>query len=299
MGKSFFCNSGAEANEAALKLARKYFYRRQEGWKNQVVVFKDSFHGRTLATVTATGQAKYQEGFAPLPEGFAYAEFNNLDSVKEVINENTCAIMLEAVQGEGGINPVHPEFVQGLRQLCDEKHMLLIFDEVQCGMGRSGKFFAFENYGVKADIVTIAKSLAGGVPIGVMMATDEASSGFAPGDHGSTFGGNPLATAVACKVLDIIGDPAFLQQVQEKGQYLKDSLNSLGDDRITEVRGIGLILGMEFNTEVKELINLCMDKGLLLLSAGPKTIRFVPPLTINTTEINQGVAIIREALKEW
>lgn len=299
LGKAFFCNSGAEANEAAIKLARKYFYRRKEGYKNHIIVFRDSFHGRTLATVTATGQTKYQEGFAPLPEGFVYAEFNNLDSVKEAVTENTCAIMLEPVQGEGGIHPANLEFLRGLRKLCDQKELLLIFDEVQCGMGRTGKFFAFQNYGLKPDIVTMAKSLGGGIPIGAMLATDEAATGFAPGDHASTFGGNPLATSVACKVIDIISQPDFLKQVEEMGDYLKSCLGKLTDERIVGIRGRGLMLGMEFNTDIKELIQICLNKGLLLLGAGPRVLRFVPPLNVNTIEINQAVLILKEALQEW
>lgn len=298
LGKAFFCNSGAEANEAAIKLARKYFYRRQEGHKNHIIVFKESFHGRTLATVTATGQSKYHEGFAPLPEGFVYAEYNNLDSVKKMVNKNTCAIMLEPVQGEGGIHPADMDFLRGLRELCNKEELLLIFDEVQCGMGRTGKFFAFQSYGIKPDIVTMAKSLGGGIPIGAMLATDEAASGFAPGDHASTFGGNPLATAAACKVIDLISDPAFLKQVEESGRYLEESLSQITDDRIVGIRGRGLMVGMEFNIDVKELIGLCMDQGLLLLNAGPRVLRFVPPLNISKTEINQGVAILKEALKE-
>ena len=298
LGKAFFCNSGAEANEAAIKLARKYFYRRQESHKNHIIVFKESFHGRTLATVTATGQSKYQEGFAPLPEGFVYAEYNNRDSVKKMVTKNTCAIMLEPVQGEGGIHPADMDFLRGLRELCNKEELLLIFDEVQCGMGRTGKFFAFQSYGIKPDIVTMAKSLGGGIPIGAMLATDEAASGFAPGDHASTFGGNPLATAVACKVIDLISDPAFLKQVEESGRYLQESLSQIIDDRIVGIRGRGLMVGMEFNIDVKELIGLCMDQGLLLLNAGPRVLRFVPPLNISQTEINQGVAILKEALKE-
>jgi acetylornithine/N-succinyldiaminopimelate aminotransferase len=298
LGKAFFCNSGAEANEAAIKLARKYFYRRQQGHKNNIIVFKDSFHGRTLATVTATGQAKYQEGFAPLPQGFSYAQYNDLSSVAELVNEKTCAVMLEPVQGEGGIHPADMEFLRGIRKLCDDKELLLIFDEVQCGMGRTGRFFAFQTYGIKPDIVTMAKSLGGGIPIGAMLATNEAASGFAPGDHASTFGGNPLATAAACKAIDLISDPAFLRQVEESGAYLRQCLAAIGDTRIVDIRGRGLMLGLEFNIEVKELINLCMDKGLLLLNAGPRVLRFVPPLNINRTEINQAVAILKEALKE-
>lgn len=298
LGKAFFCNSGAEANEAAIKLARKYFYRRQAGHKNNIIVFKESFHGRTLATVTATGQTKYQEGFAPLPDGFVHAEYNNLASVKDMISDKTCAVMLEPVQGEGGIHPADMDFLRCLRTLCDENELLLIFDEVQCGMGRTGKFFAFQTYGIKPDIVTMAKSLGGGIPIGAMLASDEAAGGFAPGDHASTFGGNPLATAAACKAIDIISDPSFLQQVEESGRYLQECLNEISDKRITGIRGRGLMLGMEFNVDVKELITLCMEKGLLLLNAGPRVLRFVPPLNISTTEINHGVAILKEALKE-
>lgn len=299
LGKAFFCNSGAEANEAAIKLARKYFYRQKEGHKNHIIVFKESFHGRTLATVTATGQTKYQEGFAPLPAGFAYADYNDLASVEQLITENTCAIMVEPVQGEGGVHPADLDFLRGLRQLCDRQNLLLIFDEVQCGMGRTGKLFAYQNYGVIPDIVTMAKALGGGIPIGAMLASDQAAAGFAPGDHASTFGGNPLATAVAGKVVDIIADKEFLSRVNAMGEYLCEALKKIGDNRMVEIRGKGLMVGVEFNTDIKELINLCMNKGLLLIGAGPRVLRFVPPLTINEKEINQAAAILKEALKEW
>ncbi len=299
LDRAFFCNSGAEANEAAIKLARKYFYRRKEGQKKEIIVFKDSFHGRTLATLTATGQPKYQEGFAPLAGGFIYADFNDLASVEAAVNENTCAIMLEPVQGEGGIKPANLDFLKGIRKLCDQEGILLIYDEVQCGLGRTGKFFAFQNYGVSPDIITLAKGLGGGFPIGAMLATEEAAAGFAPGDHASTFGGNFLATAVAGKVVEIISDPAFLQKVGKNGAYLEESLQKISDPRILELRGQGLMLGMEFNTEIKKLVEICMQKGLLLLGAGPRILRFVPPLTINQTEINQGINILKEALTEW
>jgi predicted acetylornithine/succinylornithine family transaminase len=299
LGKAFFCNSGAEANEAAIKLARKYFYRQKECSKNHIIVFKESFHGRTLATVTATGQPKYQKGFAPLPAGFVYADYNNLESVEKAIDENTCAIMLEPIQGEGGIHPAELDFLRGLRKLCDEKNLLLIFDEVQCGMGRTGKLFAFQNYGIKPDILTLAKALGGGFPIGAMIATDKAATGFEPGDHASTFGGNPLATAVANKVVEIMADKEFLAHVNEMGDYLMESLRKIYDDRIIAIRGKGLMIGVEFEKEIKGLINICMDKGLLLIGAGPNILRFVPPLTINSQEINQAVSILKEALKEW
>lgn len=299
MGKAFFCNSGAEANEAAIKLVRKYFYRRKESHRNKIIVFNGSFHGRTLATVAATGQTKYQEGFAPLPEGFAYAEFNDLSSVEQLVDESTCAVMVEPIQGEGGIRPAELGFLKGLREICDQKGLLLVFDEVQCGMGRTGKFFAFQAYGVKPDVITLAKGLGGGFPVGAMLATDKAAGGFAPGDHASTFGGNPLAAAVANRVVDIITEEGFLDQVSKIGNYLFDSLKKVKDGRIVTVRGWGLMLGVEFKAEIKELVEICIQKGLLLVGAGPRVLRFVPPLTVNKSEIDQAVEIFREALKEW
>ncbi len=299
LGKAFFCNSGAEANEAAIKLTRKYFYRKQQAAKNEIIVFKESFHGRTLATVTATGQRKYQEGFAPLPEGFVYADYNDISSVEKLINENTAAIMLEAVQGEGGVHPAHQEFLLELRRICNREGILLIFDEVQCGIGRTGTFFAYQSYGVKPDIVTLAKGLGGGFPIGAMLATDEAATGFAPGDHASTFGGNPLGTAVANVLVETVSAPQFMENTKKLGEYLQESLNKIVDNRIIEVRGLGLMLGVEFNADIKELVQICMQKGLLLIGAGPRVMRFVPPLNINQKEIDQAVAIFKEALQEW
>lgn len=299
LGKVFFCNSGAEANEAAIKLARKYFYRQNEGHKNEIIVFKDSFHGRTLATLAATGQDKYHVGFAPLPEGFHYAEFNNLPSVEQLINENTCAIMVEPVQGEGGIKPAEHNFLRGLRQICDREGILLICDEVQCGMGRTGKLFAYQTYGVVPDIVTMAKGLGGGIPIGAMMANNKTASGFAPGDHACTFGGNPLSTAVGNKVMDIVTGEGFLDRVNDLGKYLTQALQGIKDSRIVNVRGRGLMLGIEFDSDIKDLVNICMQKGLLVLGAGNRVLRMVPPLTINETEINQAVNILKEALKDW
>jgi predicted acetylornithine/succinylornithine family transaminase len=299
LGKAFFCNSGAEANEAAIKLTRKYFYRKQVATKNQIIVFKESFHGRTLATVTATGQSKYQEGFAPLPEGFVYADYNDISSVEKLITEKTAAIMLEPVQGEGGVHPGHRKFLLELRQICNREGILLIFDEVQTGIGRTGTFFAYQSYGVNPDIVTLAKGLGGGFPIGAMLATDEVATGFAPGDHASTFGGNPLGTAVANKLVETVSAPQFVENTQKMGEYLQESLNKIIDSRIIEVRGLGLMLGVEFNAEIKELVQICMQKGLLLIGAGPRVVRFVPPLNINKKDINLAVAIFKEALQEW
>lgn len=299
LGKAFFCNSGAEANEAAIKLVRKYFFRQKEPQRNQIIVFKDSFHGRTLATLTATGQSKYQEGFAPLPEGFVYADYNDLVSVEKLINDQTAAIMLEPVQGEGGVNPADPVFLNSLRRICNREGILLVFDEVQCGVGRTGKFMACQSCGVLPDIVTMAKGLGGGFPIGAMLATDKAATGFLPGDHASTFGGNPLAAAVADKVVELVSAPVFLENVNKMGGYLRKSLEDIRDDRIVGVRGQGLMLGVEFKTPVKDLVQICMQNGLLLLGAGPHVLRFVPPLNINEKEINQAAGILKQALKEW
>ncbi len=299
LDRAFFCNSGAEANEAALKLARKYHYRRGQSQRHQFIVFNHSFHGRTLATVTATGQKKYQEGFAPLPAGFVYADFNDLESVRRLINDETAAILLEPVQGEGGINPGQPEFLTAIRSVCDQEDILLIFDEVQCGMGRTGAFLACQSYGVTPDIVTIAKGLGGGFPMGAMLASDRAASGFAPGDHASTFGGNPLATAVANYVVDVVSSPSFLENVESMGAYLRQGLNKIEDKRIMEVRGKGLMLGVEFDREIRDLVEICMKLGLLLIGAGPQVLRFVPPLNITAAEIDQALAILQAALKEW
>ena len=299
LGKAFFCNSGAEANEAAIKLVRKYFYRKKESERNQIIVFKESFHGRTLATLTATGQRKYQEGFAPLPDGFVYADYNDLMSVEKLINEKTAAIMLEPVQGEGGVHPADPVFLNSLRRICNREGILLVFDEVQCGIGRTGHFMAYQSPGVLPDIVTMAKGLGGGFPIGAMLAADKAATGFAPGDHASTFGGNPLAAAVADKVVELVSTPEFLENINKMGGYLRESLEDIRDERIVGVRGQGLMLGVEFNTPVKDLVRICMQNGLLLLGAGPNVMRFVPPLNINEKEVNQALGIFKQSLQEW
>ncbi len=299
LGKAFFCNSGAEANEAAIKLVRKYFYRKKEYDRYEIIVFKESFHGRTLATLTATGQSKYQEGFAPLPDGFVYADYNDLMSVEKLVSDKTAAIMIEPVQGEGGVHPADPIFLNGLRRICNREGILLVFDEVQCGISRSGHFMAYQAYGLKPDIVTLAKGLGGGFPIGAMLATNNAATGFAPGDHASTFGGNPLGTAVADKVVELVSAAGFLENVNKMGGYLQESLEQIKDERIVGVRGKGLMLGIEFNTPIKDLVPICIQNGLLLLGAGPQVMRFVPPLNINEKEVNQAVGIFKKALKEW
>ncbi|HPF43582.1 MAG TPA: aspartate aminotransferase family protein [Syntrophomonadaceae bacterium] len=299
MDKAFFCNSGAEANEAAIKLARKYFYGQNQSNKNEIITFKNSFHGRTLATVTATGQTKYQKGFAPLAPGFVYADYNDLPSVEAAVNENTAAILVEVIQGEGGVIPADISFLRGLRQLCDQNELLLIIDEVQTGVGRTGKFLACQLYGIKPDIVTLAKGLGGGIPIGACLAVDKVAAAFEPGNHASTFGGNPLVTAVACKVTEIVSKEGFLKQVEKMGDYLGEKLLALKDPRIVQFRSRGLIQGLEFEREVKDLVGICMKKGLLLVNAGPNVLRFVPPLTVNEIEINGAAAILKQALQEW
>ncbi|CFX05957.1 Aminotransferase class-III [Syntrophomonas zehnderi OL-4] len=298
LSQAFFCNSGAEANEAAIKLVRKYYYRQKEN-RSKIIVFNNSFHGRTLATLTATGQSKYQEGFAPLPEGFVYADFNDLMSVEKLIDEDTAAIMIEPIQGEGGVLPADPAFLAGLRHICNREGIFLVFDEVQCGVGRTGNFMAFQTYGISPDIVTMAKGLGGGFPIGAMLVNDKAASGFAPGDHASTFGGNPLATAVASQLVDIVSAPGFLENVNQMGGYLKQSLEQIKDERIVAVRSKGLMAGLEFHKPVNDLVRICMQNGLLLVGAGPQVLRFVPALNVNETEINQMVGLLKKSLKEW
>ena len=298
MEKVFFCNSGAEANEAALKLARKWGSGKN---KSTIISMLDSFHGRTYAAVTATGQKKYHQHFAPLPPGFVYAHFNDLDSVKALVDERTCAVIVEPIQGEGGIVPATKEFLHGLRDLCDTHELLLIYDEVQCGMGRSGKPFAHQLYGVKPDILTTAKALAGGVPAGAMLTQGEASDVFVPGDHASTFGGNALAARAIIYMCDTLQEKAFLSHVEAMGNYLRMKLEELKvqfSDLITAVRGVGLINGIALTIPPKEVVAKCFEKKLLLASAGSNVVRFVPPLIITEKEIDAAVKILQESLSE-
>ena len=298
MEKVFFCNSGAEANEAALKLARKWGSGKN---KSTIISMLDSFHGRTYAAVTATGQKKYHQHFAPLPPGFVYAHFNDLDSVKALVDERTCAVIVEPIQGEGGIVPATKEFLHGLRDLCDTHDLLLIYDEVQCGMGRSGKPFAHQLYGVKPDILTTAKALAGGVPAGAMLTQGEASDVFVPGDHASTFGGNALAARAIIYMCDTLQEKAFLSHVEAMGNYLRMKLEELKvqfPNLITAVRGVGLINGIALTIPPKEVVAKCFEKKLLLASAGSNVVRFVPPLIITEKEIDAAVKILQESLSE-
>ncbi|ATW27238.1 acetylornithine transaminase [Candidatus Formimonas warabiya] len=295
--KVFFCNSGAEANEGALKLARKYAKKHLGEDKYEIITMKKSFHGRTLATLTATGQDKFHKGYEPLPEGFQYAPFNDLDALQEAIGPHTCAVMLEPVQGEGGVMPGEESFIKGVRELCDRHHLLFIVDEVQCGLGRTGKLFAYQHYGVEPDIMTLAKALGGGAPIGALLAKEEVANAFQPGDHASTFGGNPLVTAAGVAALTAILEEGMVDNSAMVGEYLIHKLECLRHkfDFIKEVRGKGLLVGVECAKEVAPVVASCQEKGLLLLSAGPHVLRFVPPLNITFTQVDQAVAILEQA----
>ncbi|MDD5454812.1 MAG: aspartate aminotransferase family protein [Candidatus Ratteibacteria bacterium] len=296
-GKCFFCNSGAEANEAAIKFARKYGHTKAQN-KDEIITMTGSFHGRTYGALTATGQEKFHKGFEPMLPGFKYAQFNDIESVKGSITSKTCAIMLEAIQGESGVNPAKEEFLREIHSLCNEKDILLILDEVQCGMGRTGKLFGYEHYGIVPDMVTLAKSLGGGVPIGAVIANENVSSCISPGNHAATFGGNPLAAKAAVVTLKIILEEGLLENATAMGNYLKDKLHDLKNKYafIREVRGKGLMLGVEVNYSSKEILKECMDKGLLVGTAGENVVRFLPPLIIQKQDIDKGIKILEGVL---
>lgn len=298
-GKVFFCNSGAEANEGAIKLARKYAKVNLGPDKYEIITATNSFHGRTLAAVTATGQTKYQKGFDPLPPGFNYVPYNDLAALEQSIGPQTCAVMLEPVQGEGGVIPAHPAYLEGVAGLCKEKGLLLIFDEVQCGLGRTGKFLAYQHYQVEPDIITLAKALGGGFPIGAMLAKDHVASAFQPGDHASTFGGNPLACAAALAAMETILQDGVQENSQSMGEYFKNQLTTLAQKYpyVKEVRGLGLMLGMELTIEGKDIVARCLEQGLLINCTNGNVLRFLPPLIITRDEVDQAVAILDQAMK--
>lgn len=295
-GKVFFCNSGAEANEAALKLARKWGHA--NGGRYEVVTFRQGFHGRTLATVAATAQAWCQEGYDPLPVGFAYADYNDLESVKAAVNEKTVAILLEAVQGEGGVTPATDEFMKGVRALCDEKNLLMIVDEVQTGMGRTGTWFAWQGYGVQPDLFTCAKALGGGLPMGALVSNAKLADVFTPSSHASTFGGNPVAAAAANAVIAVIEKEGLLANATKVGALLKEALQSFVDkyDKVLEVRGKGLMLGLVIDGDAKEIVDALAGQGLLALTAGPHVVRFLPPLCLGEDDLEDAVDMISDAL---
>ena len=291
----FFCNSGAEANEAAIKLARK------ATGKEKIITFEQSFHGRTFATMTATGQEKVRTGFGALLPTFAYATYNDIDSVKALLDEDTAAVMLEVVQGEGGIRPADKSFIDELAQLCRDNDILLIVDEIQTGIGRTGKKFGFEHYDIEPDIFTLAKGLGNGIPVGAMVAKEKLADAFGPGTHGSTFGGNPLAMAAAKAVLSIVFAEEFLQEVSEKAAYLAEQLNAEIKPLpfVKEIRQKGLMVGIECEDKVGELVPQLLEKGLMVLVAGEKVIRRLPPLTVTEDEITVAINQIKEVIQTY
>ena len=297
LDKVFFGNSGAEANEGAVKLARRYGKLYLDG-ADEVITTIDSFHGRTLAMVAATGQAKFQQPYLPLPAGFVNVEYNNVDAIKAATTSQTCAVMLEPVQGEGGVNLPDDNYLTSVRRWCDQKGILLILDEIQTGMGRIGTLFAYEQYGVEPDIMTLAKGLASGIPIGAILAKDKASV-FIPGEHGSTFGGNPVACAAGYATLKFIIDNDVAGKVKRVGRYLASGLEKLKSkfQFITNVRGRGLLMAMEFNSDIAQSVLMaCLARGLLVNQLKPNALRFMPPLIIGNQEVNEALAILDEAL---
>ena len=300
MDRVFFTNSGTEAVEGAIKLAKKYAYLKDGSTDHEIIAMEHSFHGRSMGALAVTGNKHYQEAFGPMIPGIRFAQFNNLDSVKELVNDKTCAVIFETIQGEGGVYPAKKEFIEGVRKLCDEKGILLILDEIQCGMGRSGSMFAFQQYGVKPDIVTSAKALGCGVPIGAFMATEQVAKALVPGDHGTTYGGNPLACAAAVEVFRLFDKLNVTDNVKNVGKYLETQLKSLVEkyDIVKAQRGIGLIQGIELTVNPKDVIAKCLDNGLILFSAGTNVIRFVPPLVITSDDVDQMMVRLKKALDE-
>ncbi len=295
----FYCNSGSEANEGALKFARKYA---REGagnprlGKGNIVAFDGGFHGRTMGALAATSKARYREPFAPLVPGVSFAPFNDLEAATKLINDDSCAVIVEPIQGEGGVNPADKSFIQGLRDLCDEVEALLIFDEIQCGLGRSGTLWAHEGYGVTPDIMTLAKPLAGGLPIGAILVTEAVSQVIEVGDHGSTFAAGPLVCRAAQVVFDRVNKPDFLKQVRDNGTTLMGLLNELPGEQIVDIRGVGLLVGVEFNRPVASIVSAARENGLLVISAGESVLRLCPPLIITEEQIKTAVNILSRVI---
>lgn len=300
LGKAFLGNSGAEANEGAIKLARKYASNISPD-KTEIITAWHGFHGRTLATLTATAQPKYQKGFAPLPADFKYVEYNDIDALSKMMSEKTCAVMLEPIQGEGGVHIPDQDYLKKVRALCDEHGALLILDEIQTGIGRTGTMFAYEQFGIKPDIVTLAKGLAGGVAIGAFIASDKVAATFHAGDHGSTFGGNPLACAAANVTLDTIASDKLLENAKKIGAYLTSKLEGLQSKYpalITEVRGMGLIIGMQLTKPGRPIVNECLEAGAIINCTAENVLRFVPPLIINKENVDELITILDKTLEK-
>ncbi|MDY2734579.1 aspartate aminotransferase family protein [Intestinibacter sp.] len=295
--KAFFCNSGTEANEGAMKIARKYSDLKYGGDRGTVLSLNKSFHGRTMASLMATGKEAYHKYFYPLPTGYKYVDKNDIEAFKEALKDETiCAFIFEAVQGESGVYPVDKEFIEEAVKLCQEKDIIVICDEVQAGMGRTGKLFGFQNFDIKPDLVTMAKGLAGGIPVGGILANEKVSNVLVPGDHGTTFGGNALAMAAANVVLDELAKPEFLDDVAKKGQYIMDTIKSWNLDEIVEVRGKGLMIGVEIKGKSADVEKAAAEKGLLVLTAGEHVVRLLPPLVISMDEISKGLEVLKACL---
>lgn len=304
--RAFFCNSGAEANEAAFKLARKYAHGKFGPQKSRIISCLNSFHGRTLFTVSVGGQEKYTEGFEPLPPAISHIAFNDIEAARAAITDDVCAVVVEPIQGEGGVTPATTEYLQALRAFCDEKGALLIFDEVQCGVGRTGTLYTYMQYGVAPDILTSAKALGNGYPIGAMLTTNEIAQAFSVGSHGTTYGGNPLAASVALKVLEIINTPTFLARVQQAGALMRNMLQSVVNDYphlFANVRGTGLLLGLAlaegYRGRAKDVRNAAEAKGLMLLIAGPDVIRIAPALIVSDEQIATAERLLRDTLDSF
>ena len=294
MGKVFFANSGAEANEGAIKLARKYSFDKYGQGRSKIITLWNSFHGRTVTTLKATGQTRFHDYFFPFTEGFDYAAAGDLDDLKSKVDGSTCAIMMELIQGEGGVLPQDPDFVKAVRHLCDEKDLLLIVDEVQTGIGRTGSLFCFQQYGIQPDVVTMAKGLGGGLPVGAVMAAKTCCDVLGPGTHATTFGGSPTVCAAANAVLSIVNDDKFLTEVREKGAYLKDKILALGSPAIHGVRGMGLMLGIIVDDgQHSAFANKLIEHGVLAITAGKNAVRLLPPLTITYEEMDEALAVMK------
>jgi acetylornithine/N-succinyldiaminopimelate aminotransferase len=298
----FFTNSGAEAVEGAIKTARRYHHHHGRPEKNVLITFKNAFHGRTLGTISATDQEKLRDGFAPLLPGFTVVEFDNLEAAEAAVTEHTAGFLIEPIQGEGGIRPASPDFIRGLRRLADDNDLMLVFDEVQCGMARTGKLFAYEHYGVEPDILASAKGIGGGFPMGAFLATEKAAAGMAIGTHGSTYGGNPLAMAAGQAVLDVVDTPDFLEHVTQIGERLRGALEQMipnHDHLFESVRGVGLMLGVRMKTDSRAFVGYLREHGLLTVAAGDNVMRVLPPLVIEEAHVTEFVERLSEAARRY
>ncbi len=295
LDRVFFSNSGAESVEGAIKIARKYAHSKGRG--GNIISFENSFHGRTLATI-ASGKKAYQKGFEPIPQGFMQVSFNDMESVKKAVDNHTAAIIIEPIQGEGGVNVADKTFLKALRTFCDDQNIVLIFDKIQCGMGRTGKMFAKEHFGVEPDIMTLAKALGSGVPIGAILSNEKVSAAIDFGDHGTTFGGNPLVCAAALATIEVLESENLLKQAAEKGNWLMAEILALKNPDIKEIRGKGLMIGVEFNFETKPLVQKMLDNGVLANATADRVLRFVPPLNISKEDLEKVMDVLQKSLKE-